>query len=63
MMSIRDAEKVIDNLNKKPFICSENYIKTDNGYVIVKKEYFEKYQELVEVEDGKIKTMPNMRRK
>ncbi|MCI9600518.1 MAG: hypothetical protein HFI17_08430 [Lachnospiraceae bacterium] len=47
MMSIRDAEKVIDRLSKKPFICSENYIKTDNGYVIVKKEYFEKYQDIV----------------
>ena len=47
MMSIRYAEKVIDRLSKKPFICSENYIKTDNGYVIVKKEYFEKYQDIV----------------
>ncbi len=41
-MNNRDAEKVIDSLSKKPFICSENYIKTDNDYVIVKKEYFEK---------------------
>lgn len=39
MMSIKDAEKVIDSLRKKPFICSENYIKTDNGYVIVKEDY------------------------
>ncbi len=48
MMDVKDAHKVIDNLWKRPFICHENYIELDNGYVIVKKEYFKELQEKAE---------------
>lgn len=34
MMDINDAKAVIKGLQEKPFICSENAIETDNGYVI-----------------------------
>lgn len=34
MMDINDVKAVIKGLQEKPFICSENAIKTDNGYVI-----------------------------
>lgn len=44
MMDIKDAHKVIDNLQERPFICHENYIELDNGYVIAKKEYFEELE-------------------
>lgn len=44
-MSIKDVERIIDSLTKKSFICGRNYIKTDNGYAIVKEEYFEKIME------------------
>lgn len=48
MMDIKDAHKVTDNLWKRPFICHENYIELDNGYVIAKKEYFKELQEKAE---------------
>lgn len=34
MMNINDAKAVIKGLQEKPFICSENAIETDNGYII-----------------------------
>ena len=34
MMNINDAKAVIKGLQEKPFICSENAIETDNGFVI-----------------------------
>ena len=40
-MDRRDAEKVIQNLRTKPFICSDNCLLLDNGYVILRKEYFQ----------------------
>lgn len=40
-MNKRDAEKVIQNLRTKPFICSDDCLLLDNGYVILRKEYFE----------------------
>ena len=40
-MDKRDAEKVIQNLRTKPFICSDDCLLLDNGYVILKKDYFE----------------------
>ena len=40
-MNKRDAEKVIQNLWTKPFICSDDCILLDNGYVILRKKYFE----------------------
>lgn len=40
-MDRRDAEKVIQNLRTKPFICSEDCLLLDNGYVILRKEYFD----------------------
>ncbi|MCM1200249.1 MAG: hypothetical protein NC548_31255 [Lachnospiraceae bacterium] len=44
IMDIKDAQKVIENIQKRPFICSENTIELDNGYVIIKKEYFKELQ-------------------
>lgn len=44
MMDIKDAHKAIENLQTRPFICSENTIELDNGYVIVKKEYFKELE-------------------
>lgn len=44
MMDIKDAHKVIENLQTRPFICSENTMELDNGYVIVKKEYFKELE-------------------
>ena len=40
-MDRRDAEKVIQNLRTNPFICSDDCLLLDNGYVILRKEYFE----------------------
>lgn len=40
-MDKRDAEKVMQNLRTKPFICSDAFLLLDNGYVILRKEYFE----------------------
>ena len=34
MMDINDAKAVIKGLQEKPFICSENAIETNNGFVI-----------------------------
>jgi hypothetical protein len=42
MMDVKDAKRVIDNLQSKPFICGDNEIVTDNGYVILRKETYEK---------------------
>ena len=33
-MNKKDAEKVIEDLKDKPFICGESTIETDSGYVI-----------------------------
>lgn len=44
-MDTKDAHKVIENLQTRPYICSENTIELDNGYVIAKKEYFQELQE------------------
>lgn len=56
-MNVNDAHKVVENLKTRPFICSENTIELDNGYVIVKEEYFKELnkrqvQELEEYERG-----------
>ena len=40
MLGIKDAERIIKNLQTRPYICSDNTIELDNGYVIAKKEYF-----------------------
>lgn len=45
IMDIKNAHKVIENLQTRPYICSENTIELDNGYVIVKKAYFKECQE------------------
>lgn len=54
-MDIKDANKVIQNLQTKPYICSENTMELDNGYVIAKKEYFKelkkKADQLTDCED------------
>lgn len=38
MMDIKDARKVIDDLENKPFLCSGTEIQTESGYVITRKE-------------------------
>lgn len=45
-MDKNDAEKVIQNLQTKPFICSDDCLLLDNGYVILRKDYFEKIREI-----------------
>ena len=37
MMDVTDAKKVIENLQTRPFICGENFIELDNGYIIHRK--------------------------
>ena len=40
MMSVKDARKVIDDLQNYPIICSDTAIITESKYVILpKKEY------------------------
>lgn len=41
MMNVKDVKRVISNLQSRPFICGENEIVLDNGYVILKKAYYE----------------------
>lgn len=53
IMDIKDAHKVIENLQTRPYICSENTIELDNGYVIVKKEYFNECREAREKQTAK----------
>lgn len=36
-MDIKDAKKVIDDLQNKPFLCSKEAIETDSGYAITQK--------------------------
>lgn len=38
MMDIKDARKVINDLESKPFFCSGTEIRTDSGYIIARKE-------------------------
>lgn len=42
MMDINDVKKLIDNVTKRPFFCSDTEITTDNGYVITTKEHYER---------------------
>lgn len=42
MMDTTDARKVIDELQTGTFICFENIIELDNGYVIAKKDFYDK---------------------
>lgn len=53
IMDIKDAHKVVDSLQTRPFICSENTIELDNGYVIAKKEYFNECREAREKQRAK----------
>lgn len=38
MMTREDAKQVIKSLIEKPFVCGKDFIETDNGYLIIKKE-------------------------
>ena len=38
MMDIKDARKVINDLESKPCFCSGTEIRTDSGYIITRKE-------------------------
>ena len=42
MMNVKDAERVISNLQNRPFICGENEILVSGGYVIIRKEEYER---------------------
>ena len=42
MMNVKDVERVISNLQSRPFICGKNEIILANGYVILKKEDYER---------------------
>ena len=44
IMSVKDAYKVVENLQTRQFICSENTIRLDNGYVIMKENHFKELQ-------------------
>lgn len=41
-MDRNDAQKVIENLQNKPFICGEDIIEVEAGYVILKKKEYKK---------------------
>lgn len=56
MMDVKDAHKVSDNLFTKPFICHENYIEVDGGYIITKKEYFEELEKEANEQVGTIQS-------
>lgn len=53
-MDVNDARKVVENLQTRPFICSENTIELDNGYVIVKEEHFNELHKKAGAEVGRI---------
>ena len=40
-MDRRDVEIVVNNLQRKPFICGNNEIIVSGGYVIIKREEYE----------------------
>lgn len=41
-MNKRDAEQVVKSLMTETFICADKCLVLSNGYVILRKEYFEK---------------------
>lgn len=57
-MDRRDAEKVIQNLRTKPFICSEDCLLLDNGYVILRKENFDDLRERLSGGQGQLRPRP-----
>ena len=46
MLSVTDAKKVIDDLQKYPFICSDTKIVTESKYVIMTQKEYEKLIEI-----------------
>lgn len=42
MLSVTDAKKVIDDLQKYPFICSDTKIVTESKYVIMTQKEYER---------------------
>lgn len=46
MMNKKDAERIVKALTERPFVCSNEWMELDNGYVIVKKEYFKKLERM-----------------
>lgn len=44
-MDIKDAEKVVKSLLSKPCICGDKAIIVSGGYVILKKEEYERLTE------------------
>lgn len=52
-MDTKDAHKIIEILQTKPYICFENTIELDDGYVIVKREYLNECREARERQRAK----------
>ena len=48
MLSVTDAKKVIDDLQKYPFICSDTEIVTESKYVIMTQK---EYERLVKIKE------------
>lgn len=53
-MDVNNARKAVENLKTRPFICSENTIELDSGYVIVKEEYFKELRKKAGAGAGRI---------
>lgn len=53
MIGVKEAKIVIDDLQNKPFICSESgTIITDSGYVIMKRKDYETLLIKSQTKDG-----------
>lgn len=42
-----DTAKVIQSLQNFPFICHEDFIETENGYIITTKKYKKQIEEVI----------------
>ncbi len=41
-MDCTDIKNVVNNLQNRPIICSENYLELDNGYIITTQAHYHK---------------------
>lgn len=48
MMDRYDVTKVIQSLQNFPFICHEDFIETENGYIITTKKRKKQLEEVIE---------------
>lgn len=54
MLDIKDAKKVIDDLQNYPFICSDTKIVTESKYVIMRQKEYEKLIALSKFTEDKL---------